>query len=123
MKKEQYIITELLDGGIGQTKPVIWQHAMTHDNKKVTFWGRLESMRNIKSIENQEIPFIAEILGAEENIDFKRKYGTDISVNEGCYVTVHPLSAQMIRLMMSGSPDKLIEQISIMQKEFSEKRD
>jgi len=72
LKTESYIITKLLDGGIGENKPVVWQHAMTHDNRKVTFWGRLESMRNIKSIENQEIPFI---VGAEENLEFKRKYG------------------------------------------------
>lgn len=121
MKKELYIITELLDGGMGQTKPVIWQHAMGHDNKKVTFWGRLESMRNIKSIENQEVPFIIEILGEEENLEFKRKYGTDISVNEGCYVTVHPISAQMIRIMMSDNPEKLLEQILLMQEGCNEK--
>jgi hypothetical protein len=121
LKTESYIITKLLDGGIGENKPVVWQHAMTHDNRKVTFWGRLESMRNIKSIENQEIPFIVEIVGAEENLEFKRKYGTDISVNDSCYVTINPLSSQMIRILMSDNPNKLLEQISLMHEGCSEK--
>jgi|GEM_PF-5805811 hypothetical protein len=42
MKKEQYIITELLDGRMGQTKPVIWQHAMGVNNhaKLTQVWGK-----------------------------------------------------------------------------------
>jgi hypothetical protein len=121
LKTESYIITKLLDGGIGENKPVVWQHAMTHDNRKVTFLGRLESMRNIKSIENQEIPFIVEIVGAEENLEFKRKYGTDISVNDSCYVTINPLSSQMIRILMSDNLKKLLEQISLIHEGCSEK--
>lgn len=91
---------------------------MTHDDKKVTFWGKLESMRNIKSIGNQQVPFIVGILGVKKKP--KHKYGTDISVDEGCFVTVLPLSDQIISLMGPDNFDKLLEQIPTMKRILSE---
>jgi hypothetical protein len=62
----------------------------------------MESKRNIDSIKTQDTPFIVEIIGSEYNERYKRKYGTDISVAEGCSVTVNPTSWQTISLYLSS---------------------
>jgi hypothetical protein len=99
----EFIIIEWLDGGLGELKPTVWQHARTVDNKKITFWGTIGSMRNITSIEKQELPFIIEVFGAEENQKYKHKYGSDISVSEGCKLSVNPLPALHVRLIIDGN--------------------
>ncbi|MCK9607999.1 MAG: hypothetical protein M0R33_16275 [Methylomonas sp.] len=117
MKPEYFIITELLDGGIGEVKDVVWRHALTHDGKKITFWGLIDSMRNIKIIENQELPFIVGIWSSKENWDFKRKYGTDMSVDEACGIVINPLASKYVRLLLTpeniDNLQQALEQISV----------
>lgn len=95
------VITELSDSGIAKNKDVVWRHALTHDGKKITFWGSTDSMRNIKTIENQDLPVIVEIFTPKENFDLKRNYGTDISVDEACGIVVQPLAAKYVRWLLS----------------------
>ena len=101
MKPGLFVITELLDSGIGEIKDVVWRHALTHDNRKITFWGVPDSMRNIQIIGIQELPFIVEIWSPKENSDLKRKYGTDISVDEACGIVVNPLASKYVRLLLT----------------------
>ena len=108
-----YIITKLEDIGFNNNGRVIWKNALTHDEKKITFWGSIESKRNIASISNQEIPFIVEIYGAKYNDEHKRRYGTDISVSERCRVTVNPTPFSTVMLILSTeNPEQLLRQLT-----------
>uniref|UniRef100_UPI00402B5128 hypothetical protein n=1 Tax=Methylomonas sp. SPW-1 TaxID=3438877 RepID=UPI00402B5128 len=117
MKPGLFVITELLDSGIAENKDVVWRHALTHDSKKITFWGLIDSMRNIKIIDNQELPFIVGIWSSKENWDFKRKYGTDISVDEACGIVINPLPSKYVRLLLTPENienlQQALDQISV----------
>jgi hypothetical protein len=108
MKPEIFLITKKEGIGI-KDESVIWLHCFSHDEKHLTFWGKIDSKRNIDTIKDQELPFIVEIIGLEENQKYKAKYGTDFSVSEGCKVTVNPTEAQTIRFCLkSGMIDGLL---------------
>lgn len=107
-----YIITKLEDMGFNENGTTIWQNALTHDEKKITFWGSIDSKRNIASISNQDNPFIVEIYGGKYIDKHNRRYGTDISVSEGCRVTVNPTTFSTVMLMLSTeNPEQLLKQL------------
>jgi len=119
MKSESFVIIERLDSGVGEITSSAWVNVLTHDHRQVTFWGSINpiSLRNIKAIEQQDLPFIVEITDAKENPDHKKNYGTDISVDEGCAVVVHPFPVHLVRILISpeniDSLQHQLEQISV----------
>jgi len=103
MNTENHLITKMDDAGLSEHEHTVWKNIFTHDNKQITLWGEIDSKRNIDSISNQELPFIIEITDGEYNSAYKSKYGTDISVCDQCTVTVKPMPANFIRMVLSSS--------------------
>lgn len=89
------LLTGLVEQGTSPDDGTSWATFRFSDNKKVIFWGSPDDgFVNINMLVHQNLPLLIDLEDPElcQSDDYvSSRYDCAYSVNEACYITVHPI--------------------------------
>lgn len=90
------LLTGLIDRGTSPDGDTSWATFQFNGAESVIFWGNPdEGHVNINMLAHQNFPLLIDLEDPElcqPEPHVKSRYGCTYSVNEACYVTVHPIA-------------------------------